>query len=91
VTAPVPADDLWRAPLSQQVDLHRPRVRLAGLIDRAVFEARFRKLYHRGPPGVPIRLMVGLCYLQHTFRLSGQEVVERWVDLQCHSVQASRV
>ena len=33
-----------------------------------------------GRPGVPIRLMVGLCYLQHTFQLSDQEVVERWVE-----------
>jgi IS5 family transposase len=29
---------------------------------------------------VSIRLMVGLCYLQHTFQLSDQEVVERWVE-----------
>jgi len=33
-----------------------------------------------GRPGVPIRLMVGLCYLQHTFQLSDQEVVEGWVE-----------
>jgi IS5 family transposase len=47
-----------------------------------VFEARFGELYHPqlGRPGVPIRLMVGLCYLQHTFQLSDQEVVERWVE-----------
>jgi transposase, IS5 family len=79
---PRPADDLWRARLSQQIDLRHPLVRLAGLIDWAVFEARFGKLYHPqlGRPGVPIRLMVGLCYLQHTFHLSDQEVVERWVE-----------
>jgi transposase, IS5 family len=77
-----PADDLWRARLSQQIDLRHPLVRLAGLIDWAVFEARFGKLYHPqlGRPGVPIRLMVGLCYLQHTFQLSDQAVVERWVE-----------
>jgi transposase, IS5 family len=79
---PKPADDLWRARLSQQIDRRHPLVRLAGLIDWAVFEARFGKLYHPqlGRPGVPIRLMVGLCYLQHTFCLSDQEVVERWVE-----------
>jgi IS5 family transposase len=79
---PQPADDLWRARLSQQIDLRHPLVRLAGLIDWAVFEARFGRLYHPhlGRPGVPIRLMVGLCYLQHTFCLSDQEVVERWVE-----------
>jgi hypothetical protein len=29
---------------------------------------------------VPIRLMVGLSYLQHAFGLSDEEVVERWVE-----------
>ena len=76
------ADDLWRARLSQQIDLRHPLVRLAGLIDWDVFEARFGQLYHPqlGRPGIPVRLMVGLCYLQHTFQLSDQEVVERWVE-----------
>ena len=79
---PKPADDLWRARLSQQIERRHPLVRLAGLIDWAAFEARFGELYHPqlGRPGVPIRLMVGLCYLQHTFQLSDQEVVERWVE-----------
>ena len=70
------------ARLSQQIDLRHPLVRLAGLTGWQVFEARFGKLYHPqlGRPSVPIRLMVGLCYLQHTFQLSDQEVVERWVE-----------
>jgi transposase, IS5 family len=81
-TDPEPPDDLWRARLRQQIDLRHPLVQLAGLIDWQGFEARFGKLYHPqlGRPGVPIRLMVGLCYLQHTFQLSDQEVVERWVE-----------
>jgi transposase, IS5 family len=79
---PNPADDLWRARLRQQIDLRHPLVQLAGLIDWQGFEGRFGGLYHPqlGRPGVPIRLMVGLCYLQHTFQLSDQEVVERWVE-----------
>ena len=79
---PEPADDLWRARLRQQIDLRHPLVQLAGLIDWQGFEVRFGELYHPhlGRPGVPIRLMVGLCYLQHTFQLSDQEVVERWVE-----------
>jgi IS5 family transposase len=62
-TDPTPPEDLWRARLSQQIDLRHPLVRLAGLIDWKGFEARFGKLYHPqlGRPGVPIRLMVGLC------------------------------
>ena len=57
-------------------------MRLAGLLDWGVLEARFGQLYHPhvGRPGIPIRLMVGLSYLQHTFRLSDEEVVARWVE-----------
>jgi IS5 family transposase len=79
---PTNPDDLFRARLSQQLDMRHPLVRLAGLIDWQVFETRFGELYHPhvGRPGVPIRLMVGLCYLQHTFALSDEAVVERWVE-----------
>lgn len=79
---PKEPDDLFRARLSQQLDMRHPLVRLAGLIDWEVFEARFGELYHPhvGRPGVPIRLMVGLCYLQHAFALSDEAVVERWVE-----------
>jgi IS5 family transposase len=79
---PEEPDDLFRARLSQQLDLRHPLVRLAGLIDWQVFEARFGELYHPhvGRPGIPIRLMVGLSYLQHTFGLSDDEVLARWVE-----------
>jgi IS5 family transposase len=33
-----------------------------------------------GRRGIPIRLMVGLWHLQHTFRLCDEEVVVRWVE-----------
>jgi transposase, IS5 family len=79
---PKPPDDLFRARLSQQIDRRHALVRLAGLLDWRVFEARFGELYHPhvGRPGLPIRLMVGLCYLQHTFGLSDEEAVARWVE-----------
>jgi len=79
---PIEPADLFRARLSQQLDQRHPLVRLAGLIDWDVFEDRFGQLYHPhvGRPGVPIRLMVGLCYLQHAFALSDETVVERWVE-----------
>jgi transposase, IS5 family len=79
---PKPSDDLFRARLSQQIDRRHALVRLAGLLDWRVFEARFGELYHPhvGRPGLPIRLMVGLCYLQHTFGLSDEEAVARWVE-----------
>ena len=79
---PKEPDDLFRARLDQQIDGRHPLVRLAGLLDWAVFEARFGELYHPhiGRPGIPIRLMVGLSYLQHSFHLSDEEVVARWVE-----------
>jgi len=79
---PNPLDDFFRARLSQQIDRRHALVRLAELLDWRVFEERFGELYHPqvGRPGLPIRLMVGLCYLQHTFGLSDEEVVARWVE-----------
>lgn len=79
---PKPPDDFFRARLSQQIDRRHALVRLAELLDWRVFEERFGELYHPyvGRPGLPIRLMVGLCYLQHTFGLSDEEVVARWVE-----------
>jgi IS5 family transposase len=79
---PKQPDDLFRARLSQQIDVRHPLVRLAGLLEWSVFEPRFGELYHPhvGGPGIPIRLMVGLSYLQHTFGLSDEEVVARWVE-----------
>lgn len=75
-------DDLFRARLSGQLDPQHPLVRLAGLIDWAAFERAFGPLYHErvGRPGKPIRLMVGLTYLKHTFDLSDEEVCARWIE-----------
>ena len=33
-----------------------------------------------GRPGIPIRLMVGLHYLKHTYDLSDEEVVAQWAE-----------
>lgn len=42
--------------------------------------ARFSGLYtEEGRLGIPIRLMVGLHYLKHTFDESDESVVARWV------------
>jgi len=55
--------------------------RLAGVIDWASLEQQFGQFYsENGRPGIPIRLMVGLTYLEHTFGFSDKEVVSRWVE-----------
>lgn len=79
---PRPFDDLFRARLSTQLDARHPLVRLAGLIDWKRFEAAFGMLYHEtaGRPGKPVRLMVGLTYLKHTYDLSDEAVCERWIE-----------
>ncbi len=54
---------------------------LAGLIDWAGFDVAFGRSYRKlGRPGTPTRLMVGLSYLKHSFDLSDEEVVARWVE-----------
>jgi len=75
-------DDLYRARLSQQLDMRHPLVQLAALIAWEEFETQFGALYHesQGRPGKPIRLMVGLTYLKHTYDLSDEEICARWVE-----------
>ena len=41
-----PSDDLFRARLSNQLDLKHPLIRLAGLIEWESFETEFGSLYH---------------------------------------------
>ncbi|SFU35458.1 transposase, IS5 family [Nitrosospira multiformis] len=63
------------------LDQRHALYRLAGKIDWEAAEARFGGLYtEEGRPGIPIRLMVGLHYLKHTFDESDESVVARWVE-----------
>ncbi len=56
--------------------------RLAGVINWSAFEEEFGSLYveNTGRPGKPIRLMVALHYLKHTFDESDESVVERFLE-----------
>ena len=76
------SDDLFRARLSNHLDLKHPLMCLAALIDWRRFASAFGPLYHEtaGRPGKPTRLMVGLSYLKHTYNLSDEQVCERWVE-----------
>jgi len=56
-------------------------VKLAQVIDWSLLEAKCGALYaEKGRSGVPIRLMAGLVMLQHTFQLSDDDVVSKWVE-----------
>ncbi|BCT69125.1 IS5 family transposase [Nitrosospira sp. NRS527] len=74
-------DDLFRMRLEQMLDQRHALYRLSGKIDWTVVEDHFGALYsEEGRPGIPIRLMVGLHYLKHTFNESDETVVARWVE-----------
>jgi len=64
------------------VDHTHALVKLAHQIDWQAFATEFGKLYveGQGRPGIPIRLMVGLQYLKHTFNLSDELVVQSWIE-----------
>src|SRR6056297_1977128 len=75
-------DDLLRPRLTDMIDMRHELVKLAALIDWEFFEREWARLFpsHRGRPGTPTRLVAGLLYLQHTYRLSDEAVVARWVE-----------
>lgn len=77
----IPQADLFRLRLDQMLNQRHALYRLAGQIDWNSAEARFGNLYsEEGRPGIPIRLMVGLHYLKHTYNLSDEEVVAQWAE-----------
>ena len=74
-------DSLFRDRLENILNQKHELFRLAGIIDWASLEQEFGKNYsENGRPGIPIRLMVGLTYLEHAFGFSDEEVVARWVE-----------
>lgn len=74
--------DLFRSHLKQVLSHDHPLYKLAGQIDWTVFEASFGASYSEGMgrPAKPIRLLVGLHYLKHTYNESDESVVERWLE-----------
>ena len=75
-------DDLFRARLDQIIDMRHELVRLGGLIDWPLIGRKLGEMYTDGPgqPPLPTRLMAGLAILKHTFNLSDEELVARWVE-----------
>jgi len=74
-------DDLFRDRLENIINRRHELCRLAGIIDWQLLEKHFGQYYsENGRPGTPIRLMVGLTYLEHAFGVSDEDVVARWVE-----------
>ena len=70
-------DDLLRPRLTDMIDMRHELVKLAGLIDWAFFETEWAGFFpsHTGRPATSPRLVAGLLYLQHTYRLSDEAVL----------------
>ena len=64
------------------IDLRHELVTLAGLIDWEFFEREWAGFFPSttGRPATSPRLVAGLLYLQHAFRLSDEAVIARWVE-----------
>lgn len=79
---PPEQDDLLRARLVEMIDMRHELVKLAALIDWEVFEREWAGLFPSpaGRPATPTRLVAGLFYLQHAFRLSDEAVMARWAE-----------
>ncbi len=81
----MPADELFRSRLENQIDLRHP---LARLSQRMPWTALEQALSSRlpatqaggGRPALPVRLIAGLLYLKHAYDLSDEAVCERWLE-----------
>jgi len=74
-------DDLFRERLDVIINREHALVRLGRLVPWADFDTSFGKFYKPiGRPAKPTRLMVGLHYLKHSYDLSDEQTVERWVE-----------
>ena len=75
-------DDLLRPRLIDLIDPRHELVKLAALIDWEVFEREWAGFFPsgKGRPATEPRLVAGLLYLQHAYRLSDEAVVARWVE-----------
>ena len=75
-------NDLLRPRLVDMIDARHELVKLADLIDWEFFEREWAGFFPSAPgrPATSPRLIAGLMYLQHAFKLSDEAVVARWVE-----------
>jgi IS5 family transposase len=75
-------DDLLRPRLVDMIDMRHELVKLSELIDWDWFEGEWAEFFpsKEGRPAMHPRLVAGLMYLQHVYRLSDDAVVARWVE-----------
>jgi IS5 family transposase len=73
-------DDLFRARLDQIINLKHELVVLADKIDWVWLDAQLAGYFSdQGRPAEPVRFMLGMFLLKHTYGLSDEQVWDRWV------------
>ena len=73
-------DDLFRARLDQIINMKHPLVVLADKIDWAWLDEQLAESFSdQGRPAEPVRFMLGMFMLKHTYALSDEQLWERWV------------
>ncbi len=73
-------DDLFRARLDQIINMKHELVALADRIDWAWLDGQLADCFSdQGRPGEPVRFMIGMFLLKHTYGLSDEQVWDRWV------------
>ncbi|WP_108820766.1 transposase [Xanthomonas fragariae] len=81
----MPADELFRSRLENQIDLRHPLARLSQRMPWAALEQALSSRLPAtqaggGRPALPVRLIAGLLYLKHAYDLSDEAVCERWLE-----------
>jgi len=73
-------DDLFRARLDRIINMKQALVILADKIDWAWLDEQLADCFSdEGRPAEPVRFMIGMFLLKHTYALSDEQVWERWV------------
>jgi len=74
-------DDLFKARLDQIINMKHELVILAGKIDWAWLDEQIAPYFsEHGRPGEPVRFIIGMFILKHTYALSDEQVWDRWVE-----------
>jgi transposase, IS5 family len=73
-------DDLFRARLDQIINMKHALVTLANRIDWGWLDDQLAPYFSdAGRPAEPVRFMIGMLLLKHTYALSDEQVWDRWV------------
>ncbi len=77
-------DDLFRARLDQIINMKHELAILADKIGWAWLDAQLAESFSdQGRPAEPVRFMIGMFLLKHTYALSDEQVWARWVHDPC--------